>query len=204
MKKVILALVAVAACLSANAQGPQMGGGNKMAMPSTEMMVNKQVEDMTKQLSLTEEQQAKVREILTDQINYEKQVRQLLEQNRSKAEEQIQNVLTDEQKTKRAEQFKHPRGMRHGGPGGPGGMRPEGPNPKTMTGPGPAMMPEGEQQCPECEKEGQKAAPKHECDMKDGKHSCEAGKKDECPECDKAKKGEKHEECAECKKAAKK
>jgi periplasmic protein CpxP/Spy len=123
-----IALVLVAAPARAQ-QGPPAGRG----MPS----VDDRVAQMTEQLNLTEEQQAKVRPILEKQVSQrqellEKQagdretmraeMRKLLEQ----GDEELAGVLTEEQMKRHVEQRQQ--WMRRGPPGRRPGGRPGGPS----------------------------------------------------------------------------
>ena len=132
MKKMIVSLaMAMMACLAMNAQSadPDPRGVRTSNQPEREMqkpkksaeeIVTMRLNMLTKQLNLTDDQQAKVKEILTDQINEEEQLRQLQKQNREKSEAKMDAVLTIDQKKQYDEIKKHasgPRGydMRFGG-----------------------------------------------------------------------------------------
>lgn len=105
MKKTIITLVvalfaSVAVCAQDNGRTPKPG---KDRGPAPEKMVEKRIKQMTRELNLTDEQQAKVREILTDEINYENQVRQMVMKCKKQNAERIDQLLTPEQKAKRDE-----------------------------------------------------------------------------------------------------
>ena len=204
MKKTVLAFaVAFLATATMGAQDAHRRGGDRQA-PSAEEMIGKRIEMMTKGLNLTEEQQNKVREILTDEMNYEGQMRQMLMKRKKQSEAKIAEVLTDEQKEKQKEMHKRM------------GMRGPGPQRMAQHQHAEGACPEGaKHECEQGKKECDKAG-KHECaegkmteECKAAKHDCEKGKK----ECDKAgkhecKEGKMTEECKaakhDCDKAGKK
>ncbi len=115
-------------------QGPMQGRGRGMMMDP-----KAQVEMMSKQLNLTDEQKPKVQAILEDRQKQMQALRadsSLAPADRrpkmmaimQSSDEKIKALLTDEQKTKFDTMMSQMRGRR-GGPGGPGGPPPSGPPP---------------------------------------------------------------------------
>ncbi|MGM9868861.1 MAG: hypothetical protein ACI30R_04450 [Sodaliphilus sp.] len=112
MKQLVFTLlVALLATTAVSAQHPERKSkpGNYGEM-TPEQMVEKRIEKMTRELNLTDEQQAKVREILTDEANYENQVRQMVMKRKKQNAEKIEQLLTPEQKAKRDELHKKGKG----------------------------------------------------------------------------------------------
>ena len=135
MKKVILAALLMVMTIGANAQDDNTR--RQRPQMDRKQMVEFRMERMTKELSLTTEQQAKIKEILTEESanmpeggqmrQGERPSREAMEQMRAKREEtnnKIEQLLNDEQKAKFKEM-----NSRRGGPGqrfgGPRGERPQ-------------------------------------------------------------------------------
>lgn len=135
MKKVILAALLMVMTIGANAQDDN--GRRQRPQMDRQQMVEFRVERMTKELSLTPEQQSKIKEILNEEFanmpqrgqmtQGERPSREAMEQMRAKREEtnkKIEALLNDEQKAKYKEM-----NNRRGGPGqrggGPRGERPQ-------------------------------------------------------------------------------
>lgn len=150
MKKVLLAALMMAMTIGANAQDDNSGRRQRPQM-NRQQMVEFRIERMTKELSLSTEQQAKIKEILTDEMKDmpergemrqgEQPSKEKMEQMKAKREEtnkKIEALLNDEQKTKYKEMNSRrggfgqrgrgfgQRGRGFGpGNGGPRGQRPE-------------------------------------------------------------------------------
>jgi len=118
------------------AQGPPPGSGGRMGHRPMMPSVDDQIKHLTQKLSLTDDQQAKLKPILEDQRKQMEQVHNdsslsredrfsKMQQLRTSGDTQIKAVLTADQQKKfdqmREEQRSH---MRWGQ--GPGGQKPEG------------------------------------------------------------------------------
>lgn len=137
MKKVILAALLMVMTIGANAQDDN--ARRQRPQMDRQQMVEFRMERMTKELSLTTEQQAKIKEILTEESanmpergqmrQGERPSREAMEQMRAKREEtnnKIEQLLNDEQKAKFKEMNSRFRGQgQRGGFGGPRGQRPQ-------------------------------------------------------------------------------
>lgn len=136
MKKIVLVAILMVMTIGANAQDDN--GRRQRPQMDRQQMMEFRMERMSKELSLTTEQQAKIKEILNEEMKDmpergemkqgERPSKEAMEQMRAKHEEtnkKIEDLLNDEQKAKYKEMNSRRGGPGQRGPGGPRGQRPQ-------------------------------------------------------------------------------
>lgn len=150
MKRLLALLTLTLALPAFAADGPPPNKGGPQPKPDPAAVAAKEAEHMKEGLQLTDDQAAKVKDILSKNINERMELEKKLREQDRRIHEAIRALLTDEQKERfdmmRAYRAMHRDGMHHGmhpgmRPGMKPGARPDGDD--DAAGPPPPPPPPG-------------------------------------------------------------